>query len=42
MYTRGDLPKFLNLMRNKDAFHLHLFRIVLLFILIDFPGVGPH
>lgn len=41
MYTCGDLPKFLNLMRNKDAFHLHSFRFVLLFILIDFPGVGP-
>lgn len=42
MYLRGDLPKFLNLMRIKDAFHLHLLRFVLLFILIDFPGVGPH
>lgn len=34
--------KKFELIGDKEAFYLHLLRFILLFKLIDFPGVGPH
>lgn len=42
MYKSCDQPKKLNLVHNEGVFHLHLLKITLSFLVIDFPGVGPH